>query len=76
MGCVCSSSADLTGDGLRIRLVKEIAQGGFSQVYLCEDIDSHEKYAVKRIAVNAPGEEKRIQFEVSVLREEREDGPV
>ena len=63
MGCVFSS-ADLAGDGLRIRVVKEIARGGFSQVYLCEDIDSRERYAVKKIQINQKGDEAKIQFEV------------
>ncbi|CAB3403472.1 unnamed protein product [Caenorhabditis bovis] len=68
MGCVLSS-ADLAGEGYRMKIVKEIAKGGFSEILLCEDIDSHEKYAVKKVVSNSDEETERIQNEAKVLRE-------
>ncbi|CAD6187859.1 unnamed protein product [Caenorhabditis auriculariae] len=67
MGCALSS-ADLSGDGLRIKVIKEIAKGGFSQVLRCEDMDSGDAYAVKKIIVNSDEEEIRVHEEVEVHR--------
>lgn len=85
MGCVWSS-ADLVGGGYRIKIVKQIAEGGFSQVgvqwwvrqktswllyvsvrlqvLLCNDIDSSESFAVKKIAKHSRESGERILMEV------------
>lgn len=67
MGCAWSTEVDLVGDGVRIHTIKELAQGGFSQVFLCEDVDSREKYAVKKIQITQPAEETKVRFEVCLL---------
>ncbi|VDP12652.1 unnamed protein product [Heligmosomoides polygyrus] len=65
MGCVWSS-ADLVGGGYRIKIVKQIAEGGFSQVLLCNDIDSSESFAVKKIAKHSRESGERILMEARI----------
>lgn len=68
MGCVWSN-ADLVGGGYRIKIVKQIAEGGFSQILLCTDIDSNDKLAVKKIVKHSRESEERIENEASILRQ-------
>ncbi|KAK6746050.1 hypothetical protein RB195_012271 [Necator americanus] len=68
MGCVWSS-ADLVGGGYRIKIIKKIAEGGFSQVLLCTDIDSGEHFAVKKISKHSRESEERIAIEISIHRQ-------
>ncbi|RCN51237.1 kinase domain protein [Ancylostoma caninum] len=68
MGCIWSS-ADLVGGGYRIKIIKQIAEGGFSQVLLCSDIDSGEHFAVKKIAKHSRESEERISIEISIHRQ-------
>ncbi|XGW13879.1 hypothetical protein V3C99_000289 [Haemonchus contortus] len=68
MGCVWSN-ADLVGGGYRIKILKQIAEGGFSQVLLCEDIDSNESFAVKKIAKHSRESVQRIEMETSIHRQ-------
>lgn len=62
MGCLWSS-ADLVGDGYRIKIIKQIAEGGFSQILLCTDIDSGRKYAVKKIVMHSRESMERVEIE-------------
>ncbi|KAK6043339.1 hypothetical protein COOONC_18038, partial [Cooperia oncophora] len=62
MGCVWSS-ADLVGGGYRIKIVRQIAEGGFSQVLLCTDIDTNENFAVKKIGKQSRESVERIELE-------------
>ncbi|KHJ81573.1 hypothetical protein OESDEN_18740 [Oesophagostomum dentatum] len=68
MGCVWSS-ADLVGGGYRIKIIKQIAEGGFSQVLLCSDIDGGEQFAVKKIANHSRESGERIANETSIQRQ-------
>ncbi|CAI5444274.1 unnamed protein product [Caenorhabditis angaria] len=67
MGCVLSQ-VDIAGQGLRIKIVKEIAKGGFGEVLLGEDVDGGDKYAIKKILANSDEDEMRIENEAKLHR--------
>uniref|UniRef100_A0A7E4ZZA7 non-specific serine/threonine protein kinase n=1 Tax=Panagrellus redivivus TaxID=6233 RepID=A0A7E4ZZA7_PANRE len=72
MGCV-NSRCDIEADGRRFTILKEIAQGGFSVVFLARDIDADEKVVVKKIDCHSEDEVARTRREIKVHQKFRDE---
>uniref|UniRef100_A0A914DWV6 Protein kinase domain-containing protein n=1 Tax=Acrobeloides nanus TaxID=290746 RepID=A0A914DWV6_9BILA len=68
MGCT-TSTLDFEIDGHQISIIKEISTGGFSQIFLAQDISSKEKFAVKRITCSSREEIHRVKQEISIHKQ-------
>ncbi|KAL3090258.1 hypothetical protein niasHS_006710 [Heterodera schachtii] len=66
MGCV-NSRVDVETDGHQYRMKRKIASGGFSQIFLAEDVESGEKVAIKKIVCHGPSEAERVRREIGFL---------
>uniref|UniRef100_A0A914Z7N1 Protein kinase domain-containing protein n=1 Tax=Panagrolaimus superbus TaxID=310955 RepID=A0A914Z7N1_9BILA len=65
MGCI-NSRCDVEADGRKFCILKEIAQGGFSVIYLAKDNDSGEKCVIKKVDCNSMEETERTRREVNI----------
>ncbi|CAJ0943005.1 unnamed protein product, partial [Mesorhabditis belari] len=65
MGCFLGRPDFIAGNN-RVRILKGLAQGGFSEVLLAEDIDSGDKYAVKKIQVTDASDVAKVEWEISM----------
>uniref|UniRef100_A0AC34Q8S0 Protein kinase domain-containing protein n=1 Tax=Panagrolaimus sp. JU765 TaxID=591449 RepID=A0AC34Q8S0_9BILA len=65
MGCI-NSKCDLEADGRRLNMIREIAQGGFSIIYLAKDIDSGDKLVVKKMECHSNNEIERTKREIKI----------
>uniref|UniRef100_A0A914HBI8 non-specific serine/threonine protein kinase n=1 Tax=Globodera rostochiensis TaxID=31243 RepID=A0A914HBI8_GLORO len=66
MGCV-SSQVDVEAEGRQYRMKRKIASGGFSQLFLAEDVESGDKVAVKKIVCHGHSEADRVRREIGFL---------
>lgn len=66
-GCVSSREFDVETDGRRFRLRRVIATGGFSQIYLAEDVETGNKFAVKKVVCHGDSEALRAKREIDLL---------
>uniref|UniRef100_A0A914PZF1 non-specific serine/threonine protein kinase n=1 Tax=Panagrolaimus davidi TaxID=227884 RepID=A0A914PZF1_9BILA len=65
MGCI-NSKCDVEADGRKFCILKEIAQGGFSVIYLAKDNDSGEKCVIKKVDCNSLIETERTRREINI----------
>eukprot|EP00808_Paulinella_micropora_P027943 g7135.t1 len=55
--------------GKRLRLLKQLGQGGFAFVYLAEDVMSGKKYAVKKIIAQTHEQLESAEREMKIMQE-------
>ncbi|GMS89522.1 hypothetical protein PENTCL1PPCAC_11697, partial [Pristionchus entomophagus] len=65
MGCLFSRS-DIQTATRRFKVKKLIATGGFSEVHLAEDMNSGEKYAMKKIKLVEEREMEKVKWEIDM----------
>ncbi|XP_015114822.1 serine/threonine-protein kinase 16 [Diachasma alloeum] len=63
MGCLCSKET-ITVNSTKYRVLEHLGEGGFSTVYLVEDIESHKKYAIKKIVCHGPEDQHAAAKEI------------
>ena len=67
MGCVCFKSSVVV-EGVTYRMVRQIAEGGFSTVDLVEDSRTGKKYAMKKITCHSMEDQNLATKEVEITR--------
>ena len=65
LGCLRPT---LTVEGRRYRVLRQLAEGGFSTVELVEDCETGKRFAVKRIVCHSIEDQNMAQREVEVTR--------
>eukprot|EP00092_Neocalanus_flemingeri_P015180 GFUD01016397.1.p1 GENE.GFUD01016397.1~~GFUD01016397.1.p1 ORF type:complete len:325 (-),score=133.48 GFUD01016397.1:44-1018(-) len=65
MGCMCFKPSVVV-EGVRYRVVRQLAEGGFSTVDLVEDSRSGKKYAMKRITCHSTEDQNLATREVEI----------
>jgi hypothetical protein len=53
--------------GLRVEILRKLAEGGFAFVYLVKDLQSGQPLALKRLLVNDPDDLSKVKEEISFL---------
>jgi len=67
MGCVCFKPSVVV-EGITYRMVRQIAEGGFSTVDLVEDSRTGKKYAMKKITCHSTEDQNLATKEVEITR--------
>lgn len=67
MGCLCFK-ASLEVDGVQYKVIRHIADGGFSSVDLVENTRNGKKCAVKRITCHSIEDQNLAQNEIDINR--------
>lgn len=67
MGCVCFKPSVVV-EGVTYRMVRQIAEGGFSTVDLVEDSRTGKKYAMKKITCHSTEDQNLATKEVEMTR--------
>ena len=67
MGCLCFKSS-IEVEGVQYRVIKHIADGGFSSVELVEDTRSGKKFAIKRITCHSIEDQNLARNEIDITR--------
>lgn len=69
MGACISTNEynDIQADGRNYHLKRAIATGGFSQIWLAEDTENGEKFAVKKVVCHGQSELERTKREITLL---------
>jgi len=67
MGCLCFKPSVVV-EGVRYRVIRQLAEGGFSTVDLVEDITSGKKFAIKRITCHSTEDQNLANKEVEITR--------
>jgi len=67
MGCMCFKPSVVV-EGVRYRVHRQLAEGGFSTVDLIEDTRSGKKYAMKRITCHSTEDQNLATKEVEITR--------
>ena len=67
MGCLCFKSS-IEVEGVQYKLIKHIADGGFSSVELVEDTRSGKKFAIKRITCHSIEDQNLARNEIDITR--------
>ena len=67
MGCLCFKQA-VEVEGERYKIVKHIADGGFSSVQLVENSRTGKRYAVKRITCHSIEDQNIARTEIEINR--------
>ncbi|GMT19322.1 hypothetical protein PFISCL1PPCAC_10619, partial [Pristionchus fissidentatus] len=65
MGCLLSQP-DIETSTRRFKVKKLIATGGFAEVHLAEDMDSGEKFAMKKIKLVEESEMDKVKWEIDM----------
>jgi len=73
MGCVCLKPS-VKIDGVNYKVIRQVAEGGFSTVDLIEDTRSHKKFALKRITCHSIEDQQAAQREIDVMKELQHPG--
>jgi len=68
MGCVCIKPSILV-EGVRYKVIRQIAEGGFSTVELVEDSRTGKRYAMKRITCHSIEDQNQAKREVEITRQ-------
>ncbi|VDN59377.1 unnamed protein product [Dracunculus medinensis] len=64
-GCICSN-ASLEIGNRQFRILRKFAEGGFSQLFLIEEIKNKQKWALKRIDCHSDIEVERVFREIEI----------
>jgi serine/threonine protein kinase len=67
MGCVLLRPA-LTVQGVRYKILRQLAEGGFSTVHLARDAESGRKVALKRITCHSIEDQNVARLEVETMK--------
>ena len=67
MGCVCFKPS-MVVEGVTYRMIRQIAEGGFSTVDLVEDSRTNKKYAMKKITCHSTEDQNLATKEVEITR--------
>ena len=67
MGCICFKPRVVV-EGVTYRMVRQIAEGGFSTVDLVEDTRTGKKYAMKKITCHSTEDQNLATREVEITR--------
>lgn len=67
MGCVCLKPS-VNIEGIRYKVLRQVAEGGFSTVDLVQDTGTGKKYALKRIVCHSVEDQNLAQKEVEITR--------
>ena len=65
MGCVCFKPS-IEVDGKTYKVIRQIAEGGFSTVDLVEDVNSGKKYAMKKITCHSTEDQNLALKEIEL----------
>jgi len=66
MGCVCFKPS-IKIDGVNYKVLRQVAEGGFSTVDLVEDSRSRKKHALKRITCHSIEDQQVAQREIDIM---------
>jgi serine/threonine kinase 16 len=58
------SSRTLRINGRRLRVLRQLAEGGYSYVYLCEDLRTKQRYAVKQMLLQSHEQRQAARREI------------
>jgi serine/threonine kinase 16 len=58
------SSRTLRINGRRLRVLRQLAEGGYSYVYLCEDLRTTQRYAVKQMLLQSAEQRQAARREI------------
>jgi len=67
MGCMCMKPSVMV-EGVKYRVARQIAEGGFSTVDLVEDTRTGKKFALKRITCHSVEDQNQACKEVEITR--------
>ena len=67
MGCLCFK-ASVEVEGVRYKVIRHIADGGFSSVQLVENTRNGKRYAVKRITCHSIEDQNLAKNEIDINR--------
>ncbi|KAJ8681593.1 hypothetical protein QAD02_017385 [Eretmocerus hayati] len=63
MGCLCAKET-VTVNGKKYVVLEHLGEGGFSTVSLVEDVQTHRKYAIKKIICHGPEDQRLAVKEI------------